>query len=163
MVSQKTNMLGWAKSAMKSLAEIRDEVIRLARPLGVSSSDLPTYGHTRDFAYPHIEVDESRYHYVIVERGQELERKSTSDFDELLFWIFADTTHSLAFAYELNNRAEDQDCRRIAFPKQVELLALISASMVARRAKEIERILIDAPYNDEPTKEANRIRRRDAT
>lgn len=148
---------------MKSLSEIKAEVTRLAQILSASSNDLPTYGHTRDSAYPHIEVDDDRYHYVIVERGQELERKSTSDFDELLYWIFADTTHSLAFAYELKNRLEDQDCRRIAFPKQVELLGLISPHMAVRRANEIEQILAQAPYDDEPTKAVNRMLRPPAT
>lgn len=148
---------------MKSLSEIKAEVTRLAQVLGASSNGLPTYGHTRDSAYPHIEVDDDHYHYVIVERGQELERKSTSDFDELLYWIFADTTHSLAFAYELKNRLEDQDCRRIAFPKQVELLRLISPQMAARRANEIEEILARAPYDDEPTKAVNRMLRPHAT
>jgi len=148
---------------MKALPEIKAEVTRLAQVLGASGNDLPTYGHTRDFAYPHIEVDKERYHYVVVERGQELERKSTTDFDELLYWIFVDTSHSLAFAYELKNRVEDQDCRRIAFPKQVELLGLISPHMAARRAKEIEQILASAPYDDEPTKAVNRMRRPHAT
>ncbi len=148
---------------MKSLHEIKVEVSRIAQVLGASTSDLPTYGHTRDYAHPHIEVDNEQYHYVIVERGQELDRKSTSDFDELLYWIFADATHSMAFAYELKNRVEDQDCRRTAFPKQVELLGLMSPQMAARRAKEIESILVSAPYNDEPTKAANQMRRTRAT
>jgi hypothetical protein len=144
---------------MKLLAEIKDEVTRLAQVLGASGNDLPTYGHTRDSAHPHIEVDDQSYHYVIVERGQELERKSTSDFDELLYWVFEDTTHNLAFAYELKNRIEDQDCRRIAFPKQVELLGLISPHMAARQANEIEKILAVAPYDDEPTRAVNRMLR----
>ena len=148
---------------MKSLSEIKAEVTRLAQVLGASDNDLPTYGHTRDYAYPHIEVDEEHYHYVIVERGQELERNSTTDFEELLYWIFADTTHSLAFAYELKNRVEDHDCRRIAFPKQIELLGLISPHMAARCTKEIEQILASTPYNDEPTKAVNRMRCPSAT
>lgn len=147
------------KILMKSLAEIKDEVTHLAQVLGASGNDLPSYGHTRDSAYPHIEVDDQRYHYVIVERGQELERKSTSDFDELLYWVFKDTTSNLAFAYELKNRSEDQDCRRVAFPKQVELLGLISPFMAERQAKEIEKILAIAPYDDAPTKAVNRMSR----
>jgi hypothetical protein len=145
---------------MKTLSEIKSEVARLAKILGASSDDLPTYGQSRDFAYPHVEVDDKCYHYVIVERGRELERKSTSDLDDLLFWIFSDTTHNLAFAFELKNRIEDQDCRRTAFPKQVELLALVSPKMAARRAQEIEEILRRAPYDDEPTRAVNRMRNR---
>lgn len=144
---------------MNTLSEIEAEVTRIGQVLGASRNDLPTYGYSRDFAYPHVEVDD-RYHYVIVERGQELDRKSTLDLQELLYWIFSDTTHSMAFAYELKNRIEDQDCRRIAFPKQVELLALISPKMAERRAREIEDILRKAPYDDEPTKAVNRMTRK---
>jgi len=148
---------------MKQLKEIEEDVLRLAKLIGATRNQLPTYGRTRDFAYPHIEVDARLYHYVIVERGQELERKSTSNYDELLYWIFSDATHSLAFEYELRHRIEDQDCRRIAFPKQIELLNLISPEMGMRCAKEIENILRMAPYDDEPTKRVNAMRRQKAT
>ena len=148
---------------MKSLPEIKAEVTRLSEVLGASSTDLPSYGQTRDYGHPHIEVEDQLYHYVLVERGQEFERRSTSDFQQLLYWIFAGTTHSLAFAYELENRVEGQDCRRIAFPKQLELLGLIGREMAERRAREIEDILKSAPYDDEPTKAVNRMRRQRAT
>jgi len=135
---------------MKTLDEIKYEVEQLARIVGASGNDLPTYGRTRDLAYPHIEIDDAQYHYVIVERGQELERKSTLDFSELLYWIFSDVTHDLAFAYELHNRVKGRDCRRIAFSKQVELLSLISPKMAARQTEKISEILRSTPYSDEP-------------
>jgi hypothetical protein len=148
---------------MKQLKEVEEDVKRLAQLIGATKDQLPTYGRTRDFAYPHIEVDASLYHYVVVERGQELERNSTSNYDELLYWIFSDATHNLACDYELRHRVEYQDCRRIAFPKQIELLNLISPEMGKRRAKEIEEILSMAPYDDEPTKRVNAMRRQNAT
>lgn len=148
---------------MKTLNEIKTDVELLARLIGATPNDLPSYGKTRDFAYPHIEVDNLKYHYVVVERGQELDRKSTNDFDELLYWVFSNATHNLAFAYELNNRIEDQDCRRIAFPKQVELLGLISPVLAARKDIEISEILRKVPYDDEPTKVVNRMRSTNAT
>lgn len=142
---------------MKTLEEIEGEVTRLARFIGATGNDLPTYGHTRDGAYPHIEVDDINYHYVAVERGQEIRRDSSPDFEELLYWIFSDITHSLAFSYELHHRIEDQDCRRIAFPKQIELLNCIHPKMAQRRALEIAGILRNAPYDDEPMKVVNRM------
>jgi hypothetical protein len=130
---------------MKSLAVIENEVTRLAAGLGASGNDFPSYGRTRDSAYPHIEVDKSSYHYVTVERGVELARKSSGDFDELLYWIFADTTHRLAFACRSLPRVADQDRRRAAFARQLELLETISPAMAARRADEIQEILQLAP------------------
>lgn len=144
---------------MKTLEEIEREVARLGELIGTAPDDLPTYGYTRDGAYPHIEVDSQMYHYVTVERGIEQERKSTKEFEELLYWIFASVTHSLAFAYELTHRTPDQDCRRIAFPKQIELLNRIDPQMAQRLAAEIAIILERAPYDDEPTRAANRMRK----
>ena len=143
---------------MKTLREIEDDVNSLAVRIGASANDLPSYGRSRDFAYPHIEVSDGQYHYVVVERGQEIDRKSSTDYNELLYWIFSDATHNLVFDHELKNRIEDQDCRRIAFPKQVQLIAKISTAMADRKRKEIEAILLCAPYDDEPTKRANRMK-----
>lgn len=145
-------------SKMRTLVEIESEVAGLALLTGTTSYVLPTYGRTVDSAHPHVEVDSCLYHYVVVERGKELRRDSTDDFEALLYWIFADVTHALAFSYELRNRIEDQDCRRIAFPRQIELLNRIDPQMARRRAVEISDILLRAPYSDEPMKALNRMR-----
>jgi Immunity protein 63 len=144
---------------MKTLRDIETEVAALARPIGASSQDLPTYGISHDFGRPHVEVQNALYHYVVVERGEELERRSTERYDELLYWIFRDVTYSLAFAYELRSRVEDQDCRRIAFAKQIELMKQIGSTMSLRLEEDIADTLRRAPYDDEPTKALNRMRR----
>ena len=147
---------------MKTLRQIEADVTTLAGRIGASADDLPTYGTTRDFGYSHVEIDGDRYHYVTVERGKELSRKSTVNYDELLYWVFSEATRNLAFAYELKNRIEDQDCRRIAFPKQVELMNCISSEMAARCSAEIAETLSQAPYDDEPTKAVNRMQHSDS-
>jgi hypothetical protein len=127
--------------------------------VGASGQDLPTYGISRDFGRPHVEVDHGLYHYVVVERGEEIDRRSSDRYDDLLYWIFRDVTHSLAFSYGLQNRVEDQDCRRIAFPKQIELMKQLGQEMGERLEGEIIDILRRAPYDDAPTKTVNRMRR----
>lgn len=144
---------------MKKINEIMAEVTCFAKLIDASTDDLPTYGKTMDFGCPHVEVNGSGYHYVVVERGQELARKTTKDYEELLYWIFKYATHNLAFAYELENRIEDQDCRRIAFPKQIELMTKISSKMAARLTEHICEVLRRAPYDDEAIKAVNRMRR----
>ena len=144
---------------MKSLRDIETEVAALARRIGASGEDLPTYGISRDGGYPHIEVDHGRYHYVIEERSRERERRSTDKYDELLYWIFESVTHKRAFAYELANRVYDQDCRRIAFPRQIELMRRIGPAMAERLEQDIAEILRRAPYDDEPTRALNRMRK----
>jgi len=143
---------------MKSLRDIETAVAALARHIGASSQDLPTYGISHDLGRPHVEVENVLYHYVVMERGEELERRSTESYDELLYWIFSDVTHNLAFSYELRNRVEDQDCRRIAFPKQIELMKQIGPAMSTQLEGDIADILRRAPYDDEPTKALNRMR-----
>lgn len=133
---------------MKTLAEIQNEVSRLAAQIGAAEEFLPTYGRTTDGARPHIEVDSIGYHYVVVERGEEFVRITTHDFDELLYHIFKNVASTLAFDYELANRIESQDCRRIAFLHQIELLSKISASWAGRESKEHEQILRQHPFDD---------------
>src|SRR5262249_39398765 len=100
---------------MKTLQDIETDVAARARRIGASHWDLPTYGVSEDGARPYIEVERGFYHYVIVERGIERDRRSSDRYEDLLYWIFSGVTFSLAFTYELHHRVEDQDCRRIAF------------------------------------------------
>jgi hypothetical protein len=144
---------------MKTLQEIEKEVAKLARRLGASLHDMPTYGVSRDGAYPHVEVSGGLYHYVVVERGQEIVRRSSVDFDDLIYWIFSSVTHNMAFSYELTNRVEDQDCRRIAFPKQIKLMKRLGPKMGERLEQDIAEILRRAPYDDEPIRALNRMRK----
>jgi len=147
---------------MKSLAAIKTEVHSLAQLVNASSNDLPTFGHTRDGARPHIETADGGYHYVVVERGQELERRTTQDYSELLFWIFHDVTFQLAVDYELEHRVEDQDCRRIIFPRQVELMARLGPDFARRSSEHITGTLAQSPYDDEPIRRLSRLKRGEA-
>ena len=132
-----------------SLADIKAKTEELASLIDATTDLLPTYGYSRDFAYPHIEVDSNGLlHYVIVERGQELERKTTSDLDELLYWIFSDVTFSMANQHELKNRVADKDNRRILFAKQEELLGKLIINWQQKEREEHQRILLKYPFDD---------------
>jgi len=133
---------------VKSLADIQADVLRLAEQHGIADKDLPTFGRSRDGGYPHIEVGAGTYHYVNVERGEEISRLSTREYDELLYWVCADLTHGMAFAFELRHRVAGRDSRRMAFERQLDLLVRISPAMADRRAEEIGEILVKSPYVD---------------
>lgn len=133
---------------MKTLPQIKAEVDRQATLIGATGHDLPTYGYTRDGAYPHIEVDSRGYHFVVVERGQEQSRFTTPDLDELLYKIFQSVTFHLAYAYALAHRIESQDWRRLLFHRQVELLSRLSPNWGEREADEHQRILREHPFDD---------------
>ena len=133
-----------------TLKSIKTEVYRIAKLISASDNYLPTYGYTRDLAYPHVEVDKKGLlHYVIVdERGQERVRKTTVNLTELLFWIFDGVTFSMASDYELKNRSETQDCRKLLFVKQEELLGVIDTHWKEVKQKEHEEILKRNPFDD---------------
>ena len=132
-----------------SLAGIKNKTEELALRIAAPADLLPTYGHSRDFGYPHIEVEANGLlHYVIVERGEELERKTTHDLDELLYWIFASVTFSMAGKFEVKNRLKDKDSRRIMFEKQEELLGILSDAWRQKEREEHQRILERHPFDD---------------
>lgn len=133
---------------MKTLSEIQVEVERLAAQIDASRGALPTYGTSADFGRPHIEVSSGEYHYVVVERGQELSRVTTANFDELLFLIFRDVSFHLAVEFELQHRIELQDCRRIIFDHQIQLFSKLSSAWAVRQTDEHRKILQAYPFDD---------------
>ena len=134
---------------MKKLIEIENLTKDLASRIKAPTNLLPTFSSPVGDATPNIEVDNSGlYHLVISERGTEYERKVTSDLDDLMYWVFSGVTFSMACHYEIKNRVEDKDSRRIMFAKQLELLAILNKDWEKRERKEHESILINNPFDD---------------
>jgi len=131
-----------------SLATIRKKTTDIARIINAPRDLLPTFGSTRDFGNPHIEVDKKNYHYVIVERGIEWERSTTQNLNELLYWIFNDVTFQMACDYEVKNRVNNQDFRRELFRKQLEFMKNINSDFSKKLEEEIREILKNHPFND---------------
>jgi hypothetical protein len=127
-----------APPPLKALAEVEAEIARLARELGAGDG----------LALPRVEIDDAGYHVVVLESAHEVLRDTTSDLDELLYWVFAGATHQLAFVEAKAQAPAGRDIRRAAFARQLALLARIGPAMAARREAEIRRILESAPYRD---------------
>ncbi|WCL51042.1 Imm63 family immunity protein [Leptospira sp. GIMC2001] len=110
-----------------SIQKIKKIVTKLSNRINASKNLLPTFGYSKDFAHPHIEVDVNGFmHFVVVERGHEIRRKTTKDLDELLYWIFEDITYAMSTNFELENRGENKDGRRKIFERQEYLLAKLN-------------------------------------
>ena len=131
-----------------TLAEIQVLVERLAEKINAPLHILPSYGHTRDGAYPHIEISDKGYHYVVVERGEELERFVTESLNELLFKVFRSVTFSMSCDFELKNRIKSQDFRRQLFMKQIELLTELDEEWGQKIVIEKQMILNTHPFID---------------
>lgn len=134
---------------MISLDVVKKKVDELAAIINAPADLLPTYGYSRDFAYPHIEIDQfGCFSFVVIERGQELERRATDVVDTLLYWIFSGVTFTMACNYELKHRVEDNDSRRIIFSKQEELLGILNDSWRRLEHEEYQIILKKYPFDD---------------
>ena len=106
--------------------ELKLEVLKLSKIINVPEHLIPTFDYSKDFARPHIEIQEQEYHFVIIERGQELERRKTFEIKEILFWIFDGITFSMASDLEVKNRKEGEDFRIQLFSIQENLIHQIS-------------------------------------
>lgn len=134
---------------MKTLTEIQNITEDLAASINAPTYLLPTFDTPIGDATPNIEVDHlGQYHFVISERGTEYERKITSNLHDLLYWIFSSVTSAMAGDYELKNRNEKKDSRRIMFEKQEELLGLLNKDWQNKERREHQSILINYPFDD---------------
>ena len=97
----------------------------------------------------HVEWDGASLHYVITERGQELERRRAADADELLYWLMKDVTSDLATHQSRAHRRPGEDFRRVWFARQEALLRMLDVAWGEAYAREREEILRRAPYSDE--------------
>jgi hypothetical protein len=102
---------------------LETEINRLAGVIGASGYDIVGFNPHVDAGCPYIEIDDDRQlHWIVKERGQELEHRTTRDPDELLYWSFQATTLSLASSWEARHRNESEDFRVGLWRKQAELL-----------------------------------------
>ncbi|MGI4833636.1 MAG: Imm63 family immunity protein [Janthinobacterium lividum] len=130
---------------MLTLGALEAVITALGQLVQAPPELLPTFGHNRDFAYPEVRVDARGYHFVVIERGQELEHQVFPQLAELLFTVFSSVTFSLAGSYEVQHRRAGQDTRILLFARQVELLARLDASWAARRRAEADWYLAGRP------------------
>jgi hypothetical protein len=139
-----------ADKDMSTLLEstLRRRYVRASDRLGVPKACFPYQSRPAHDGSPHVEVSDDLYHYVVTERGEELERRSTPHADELLYWLLQGVTFSLSCDFELRHRVVGKDFRRLLFAKQLELLRGLSLDWERKRAKEIERTLQQHPFED---------------
>ena len=130
---------------LADIPSIREIVRSAAARAGIAGAEIATI--PAGDGTPYIEVD-AAYRFVVEERGIELERRSTCDLDELLYWILDTISFSAACDWELRYRREGEDARRQLFARQQALLAAMAPDWARRKAAEHARILLDHPYDD---------------
>lgn len=128
-----------AIGSLWTLTRIRVAVERRATEIGAPSRWLPTFGYSIDSGYPYVLVaDDGSLHYMVTDCGRVLRDDSTTDIDELLYWIFATITNRMATDRSRHpSTVDDPDGRRRAmFRHQLELLGSLHPSWTARMRHE---------------------------
>jgi hypothetical protein len=134
---------------MSQVQLLEKEFNRLSKKIDVPERLKPNFGPSDYDEKPYVFQDyKNNLHYTAKERGQISFDKITSDFDEILYWIFDSITSSMAFDFELNSRIEEQDCRRIAFADQTQLMNALNKIWGKKTIKEHNEILKEHPFDD---------------
>jgi len=136
-----------------TLEEIKNYIFESGRKIALDDDSklYPMFSKTSNVFNDgaSIYVENSKYYYIIMERGQLNKRFESKDLEEVLYPLFESITFSLASDYELNHRIKNEDSRRLLWKKQLELLEKINRNFFVKCQIEIEEILKIAPFNDE--------------
>jgi hypothetical protein len=97
----------------------------------------------------HLEVAEDLYHLVVTERGRELSRFSSPSKEEILYRLVSGFAWGAAVEFEVRNRIEGRDFRRMLFAKQVSYLESVNRAWADRLRREISEILTRHPFDDD--------------
>lgn len=96
----------------------------------------------------HCYADEEGYHYVYSERGTVWKHEITYDLFAITYWVIQPNIFTMSCEYELNNRIDTQDSRRIIFQKELQFFEAMGQEYLNRILSEINCTLIKYPYHD---------------
>lgn len=110
-----------------------DEIARLGSIIGALANELVGFDPRIDMGMPYVSVEAGGpYHWIVKERGETLDHRTTHDVDDILFWSFETTTASMASHWAARHPDEQEDFRVGMWAKQQELLMLLDARWVNR-------------------------------
>lgn len=137
---------------MLTINEVENRVYELGNILNIDKESrlYPMFSNTPEVFSEGVSiyVTDTKYHYIIMERGRERKHYESSDLDDILYYIFKSITFSLASDYEVKHRRENQDFRRLLFSKQLELIRKISEQYYQKCNHQIKEILKISPFRD---------------
>lgn len=106
--------------------QIEEMVNKINKDLCLDINLLPSYGKNYGKKSSYVKIENDGYSFITFGdywiKEQSHVNIKTLNIDELLFEIFKNATHRMAFNFELKNRIENQDFRIIAFKKHIEIL-----------------------------------------
>lgn len=133
---------------MDNLYQLAREYDRLCQRVEPSEHAYTFLTERHDDGSPHVEFSNGEYHYIVTERGIDLDRKSTADIGEILYWMLYDLTFWMGVSFEFKNRVEGPDCRRVIFAHQLDLMKRADSKMAERLERHFAKTLAAHPFND---------------
>jgi hypothetical protein len=130
------------------MAQLQSEFAELCSRIAPSLAQFRFPTERSDDGFAHVEITEEHLHYVVTERGQEHSRQTTTDKDELLYWLVSSVVAARAGAYEFRHRVRGQSFRRLMFAKTIDYMARVRTDWAERTAREIDAILAKNPFDD---------------
>jgi len=115
----------------------------LGEPLNFEKCKPVTFDYPTGDATPYIELNNNQFHFVVSERGTEIERRKGNS-DEVLELFFSYLTGSLGANYAAKH-SKRQNFRRVMFAKQIELLELLNPEWASAEVRRHQTILQKNP------------------
>lgn len=133
---------------ISQLKEIQDKVYEIGKKIEAPKVLLTMHSQPVDDGTPYVTMSDGVFSYISSERGCEFSRKSDLSINDLIYLVFDRATSIMAMDYELNNRIEGQDSRRLYFLKRIELMTKLDCTWGYRTRQEINRTLLSSPFAD---------------
>ncbi|WP_348958752.1 Imm63 family immunity protein [Enterobacter cloacae complex sp. Mu1197] len=128
---------------MKTIEELRNELLKIGEQLGGGTRPNHYFfipDQSDGVATPYLEIHGKEYHFIISERGLEIQRKVTLSDDEILYWFVESAVAGLASTYAAKHSSE-REYREVYFRKEYSLMLSIKPEWATRKRKEITQLL----------------------
>jgi Immunity protein 63 len=129
-----------------SYEDLLEQIQRLAKRIDMPASYLPNQLVVTD--YLQIKKIDDHYTLTYSERGSVSSEHTFETSADLFYAYFKDATRMMAVDYEVRNRVEHQDIRRIQFTKWIELMSTLNSAWRSKLSQETQAMLKDRPYQD---------------
>lgn len=134
---------------MKYYEEILNDIQLFANKIELHSDYFPKLGVNPDLGEPYILVQENSYLYLATERGQEVMRFETSDYDKFLYKVFNSILFRAACDSHRNSSEfdpdDDSDPRLVIFETQQKAMEKLSPMWGKKCKKDNDKDLRDYP------------------
>lgn len=129
-------------------SDIQEQVYGMGAKINAPKDLLVVSFQPRDDGVPYVLLNEGGFIYLSAERGLEIFKRFAPSVDDLMFLILSRVVAAMATRYELDNRLEGVDSRRMYFLKKIELMSSLNPAWGQRTRQEVDEILDDFPYLD---------------